>query len=228
MLPRMSGKHRDARHRAHTPKAPRFVALAVFAAAGAVVAQPFVGSAEASGDVNWDAVAKCESGGNWAISTGNGFYGGLQFTMSTWHANGGAGSPVNASRDEQIRVAQNVLKSQGIGAWPVCGRHAYDGGAAQVVPAVTKPGFAPRHAVQPAAVAPSVPAAPVQLPAPVKQPDVLVGPMLVPGGLTDTVEPGGCVSTVAERNHVDWQRVASLNHLQVPYTVQPGQVLELP
>jgi resuscitation-promoting factor RpfE len=72
--------------------------------------------------VNWDAVAKCESGGNWAIATGNGYYGGLQFSMGTWRANGGSGSPSQASRDEQIRVAENVLRSQGIGAWPVCGR----------------------------------------------------------------------------------------------------------
>jgi resuscitation-promoting factor RpfE len=72
--------------------------------------------------VNWDAIAGCESGGNWAISTGNGYAGGLQFTPSTWHSNGGSGSPNGASRDEQIRVAENVLHSQGIGAWPVCGR----------------------------------------------------------------------------------------------------------
>ncbi|SOX55126.1 Resuscitation-promoting factor, partial [Mycobacterium ahvazicum] len=72
--------------------------------------------------VNWDAIAQCESGGNWGISTGNGFSGGLQFTPSTWRANGGSGSPSGASREEQIRVAENVLHSQGIGAWPVCGR----------------------------------------------------------------------------------------------------------
>ena len=72
--------------------------------------------------VNWDAIAQCESGGNWGISTGNGYSGGLQFTPSTWRANGGWGSPNGASRDEQIRVAENVLHSQGIGAWPVCGR----------------------------------------------------------------------------------------------------------
>ena len=72
--------------------------------------------------VNWDAIAQCESGGNWAINTGNGYQGGLQFTSSTWHANGGSGSANNASRDEQIRVAENVLHTQGIHAWPVCGR----------------------------------------------------------------------------------------------------------
>jgi hypothetical protein len=72
--------------------------------------------------VNWDAIAQCESGGNWGISSGNGFSGGLQFTPSTWRANGGSGSPNGASREEQIRVAENVLHSQGIRAWPVCGR----------------------------------------------------------------------------------------------------------
>ena len=72
--------------------------------------------------VNWDAIAQCESSGNWSISTGNGFSGGLQFTPSTWRANGGSGSANGASREEQIRVAENVLHTQGIGAWPVCGR----------------------------------------------------------------------------------------------------------
>ena len=80
------------------------------------------GTANADSGVNWDAVARCESGGNWSIATGNGYYGGLQFTMGTWRANGGTGSPHKASREEQIRVAENVLRSQGIGAWPVCGR----------------------------------------------------------------------------------------------------------
>ncbi|MCV7107998.1 transglycosylase family protein [Mycolicibacterium chitae] len=90
---------------------------------GAIVAAPLaLGTATANADsVNWDAIAACESGGNWAINTGNGYYGGLQFSMSTWHANGGSGSPHNASKSEQIRVAENTLRSQGIGAWPSCG-----------------------------------------------------------------------------------------------------------
>jgi LysM repeat protein len=82
--------------------------------------------ADTSG-VNWDAVAACESGGNWAINTGNGFFGGLQFTLSTWHANGGVGMPQNASRQSQITVADRVLQTQGIGAWPVCGKRAHIG-----------------------------------------------------------------------------------------------------
>jgi resuscitation-promoting factor RpfC len=71
--------------------------------------------------MNWDAVAKCESGGNWAANTGNGHYGGLQFKQATWSSNGGAGSPVTASREEQIRVAENILATQGAKAWPKCG-----------------------------------------------------------------------------------------------------------
>ena len=70
--------------------------------------------------MNWDAVAQCESGGNWAANTGNGHFGGLQFKQATWSSNGGFGSPVNASRQEQIRVAENVLASQGPKAWPKC------------------------------------------------------------------------------------------------------------
>ena len=91
--------------------------------AGAVIGVPLaVATAPASADpVNWDAIAQCESGGNWGTSTGNGYYGGLQFSPGTWQANGGSGNPANASRAEQIRVAENVLQSQGIGAWPVCG-----------------------------------------------------------------------------------------------------------
>jgi hypothetical protein len=77
------------------------------------------GTAKAD-SMNWDAVAQCESGGNWAANTGNGHFGGLQFKQATWSSNGGFGSPVNASREEQIRVAENVLASQGPKAWPKC------------------------------------------------------------------------------------------------------------
>ena len=99
--------------------------------AGALVVAPMAaslglvtGTANADSGVNWDAVAACESGGNWSTATGNGYYGGLQFTMGTWHANGGSGSPSQASREEQIRVAENVLRTQGLDAWPTCGAQA--------------------------------------------------------------------------------------------------------
>lgn len=82
--------------------------------------------------VNWDAIAQCESGGNWAINTGNGHYGGLQFKQATWTSNGGVGNPATASRAEQIRVAENVLRTQGLKAWPKCGAQ----GGAPAMPAV--------------------------------------------------------------------------------------------
>lgn len=73
----------------------------------------------ASGSV-WDELAHCESGGNWAINTGNGFYGGLQFTIGSWAAMGGSGLPSDASRSEQIARAQSLQAVQGWGAWPAC------------------------------------------------------------------------------------------------------------
>ncbi len=76
-------------------------------------------AAPASGGV-WDRLAQCESGGNWGINTGNGYSGGLQFAPGTWAAHGGTGSAHNASRAEQIRVAERVRASQGWGAWPAC------------------------------------------------------------------------------------------------------------
>ncbi|MEV6770339.1 transglycosylase family protein [Nocardia sp. NPDC051030] len=103
--------------------------LGLAAVTSALVAVPFGFSATASAAPthDWDGVAQCESGGNWGIATGNGYYGGLQFTQSTWAANGGAGSPANASKAEQIRVAENVLATQGVGAWPVCGQYLRTG-----------------------------------------------------------------------------------------------------
>jgi LysM repeat protein len=68
----------------------------------------------------WDRIAACESGGNWAINTGNGFYGGLQFTLGSWAGVGGSGNPADASRDEQISRAQMLQARQGWGAWPAC------------------------------------------------------------------------------------------------------------
>ena len=96
------------------------------ATVGALAIAPMtVSSATANADsVDWDAIAQCESGGNWSTNTGNGMYGGLQFKPSTWAANGGVGSPAAAPREEQIRVAENVLRSQGLGAWPKCGAQA--------------------------------------------------------------------------------------------------------
>jgi resuscitation-promoting factor RpfA len=87
---------------------------------------------------DWSGVAQCESGGNWATNTGNGYYGGLQFSQSTWNAYGGQAYAPRAdlaSAAQQIAVAEKVLAGQGIGAWPVCGK--YLTGGTTSVPAAT-------------------------------------------------------------------------------------------
>jgi hypothetical protein len=116
----MSGRHRK-------PTASA-VNVAKIAFTGAVIGTgslALAGQAGAATDGEWDQVARCESGGNWAINTGNGYHGGLQFSSGTWSAHGGgqyAPAANMATKDEQIAVAERVLASQGKGAWPVCGR----------------------------------------------------------------------------------------------------------
>lgn len=89
------------------------------AAAPQRAARTTVPTVTADGSV-WDRLAACEAGGNWSINTGNGFYGGLQFTLSSWQAAGGTGYPNDASRDEQIARGQILQARQGWGAWPAC------------------------------------------------------------------------------------------------------------
>ncbi|SFK62965.1 MULTISPECIES: transglycosylase family protein [Amycolatopsis] len=111
------------KHRKMSPAARNIARVAV---AGLAVGTPLAIAATPAqaSSVNWDAIAQCESGGNWSTNTGNGYYGGLQFTQSTWKAYGGTGSPQNASREQQIAVAERVLQGQGPGAWPVCSKKA--------------------------------------------------------------------------------------------------------
>ncbi|MEV3958581.1 transglycosylase family protein [Streptomyces albogriseolus] len=126
------GKHR------RPSKATRAIAIA--GVAGAAVAGPLMasGTASAATASEWDAVAQCESGGNWSINTGNGYYGGLQFSASTWAAYGGtqyAATADQATKAQQIEIAEKVLAGQGKGAWPVCGtglsNAAYNGSSAE-------------------------------------------------------------------------------------------------
>ncbi|WP_165593313.1 transglycosylase family protein, partial [Mycobacterium lehmannii] len=116
----MSGRHRKP--------ASSAVSVAKVAFTGAVLGTgslALAGQAHAATDGEWDRVASCESGGNWAINTGNGYQGGLQFAPSTWTGHGGgeyAPAAHLASKEEQIAVAERVLASQGKGAWPTCGK----------------------------------------------------------------------------------------------------------
>lgn len=195
--------------------------VAKIALAGAVLGVPLTiaatGTANAS-SVNWDAIAHCESGGNWATNTGNGFYGGLQFTLSTWHANGGVGNPAGASRTEQIAVAERVLASQGIGAWPVCGKYAGSGGSYSSTNAggtATTP-RATVHETQ------SAPQAPKQLKATIQ----------TPRSAADgdyTVAPGDTLSAIAAKQGVSggWQALWNENKgiVSNPNLIFPGQKL---
>jgi uncharacterized protein YabE (DUF348 family) len=93
---------------------------------GTKVSAPAGGAANfAGGSSVWDRIAACESGGNWAANTGNGYYGGLQFNIGTWQSYGGSGRPDQNSREAQIAVAERVRAAEGgYGAWPVCGKQA--------------------------------------------------------------------------------------------------------
>ena len=110
------GRHSAKKNSAATKLAATTVA---FGAAATILAP----TASAAPDSDWDRLAQCESGGNWAINTGNGYYVGIQFSASTWQAYGGgqyAATANQATREQQIAIAEKVLAAQGWGAWPAC------------------------------------------------------------------------------------------------------------
>lgn len=160
MLFSSKSKHRRP---AALNRTARIAALA--GVTGAVVAAPLMGATSASAATasEWDQVAQCEAGGNWSINTGNGFYGGLQFSASTWAAYGGtayASSADQASKSQQIAVAEKVLAGQGKGAWPNCGVGLSNtpSTAAPPTPAPRSPPRSPpRSAPRPPPRAPSAP-----------------------------------------------------------------------
>lgn len=162
-------------------KTRRFRATGAAVLSAAALGVSVLGASTASADI-WDQLAACEAGGNWAINTGNGFYGGLQFTRGTWLGfGGGAYAPFahQASRAQQIAIAKKVLVTQGPGAWPSCSRRIGltranglgAGGAAPAAPAAPAVPAAPAAPAAPAPRAESVsrsqarPAAPVISPA---------------------------------------------------------------
>ncbi|WP_316739915.1 transglycosylase family protein [Streptomyces sp. MK7] len=119
---------RDGARRARTTAA--LAGAALLAPLGLLAAS---GEARAADGGVWDRIAQCESGGNWHINTGNGYYGGLQFAAGTWRAYGGtayAPTADQASRAQQITVATRVQQAQGWGAWPVCSARAGASGSA--------------------------------------------------------------------------------------------------
>ncbi|MDQ1740139.1 MAG: resuscitation-promoting factor RpfA [Pseudonocardiales bacterium] len=150
------GCHRAAKPAAAKPARARLALAGSVTAAAAISMTAFGGVADAATAHNWDGVARCESSGNWSINTGNGYYGGLQFSYSTWLAYGGGAYARRAdlaTKAQQIVIAERTLRGQGVGAWPVCGRYLTSYTVRPVTirmaparPAVTKP--APVHSTR--------------------------------------------------------------------------------
>ncbi|POX65394.1 transglycosylase [Streptomyces sp. Ru62] len=236
MLFSSKGKHR------RPSKAVRAIALA--GVTGAAVAAPLMaaGNASAATASQWDAVAQCESGGNWSINTGNGYYGGLQFSASTWAAYGGtqyAGTADKASKAQQIAVAEKVLAAQGKGAWPVCGTGLsstpYNGSAPSTSTPSTSTGSgsstatrstgeqaASRSAERPAASASKGQGKTVTTP---------TGKKVKKGDGEYKVVTGDTLSSIAEKHHVQggWQKLFELNKdiVEDANLIYPGQQLHL-
>jgi LysM repeat protein len=224
MLFSSKGKHRR-------PTAiQRSVRVATLAGvAGAAVAVPLMGATGASAATasEWDAVAQCEAGGNWSINTGNGYYGGLQFSSSTWAAYGGtayASTADKASKAQQIAVAEKVLASQGKGAWPSCG----------VGLSAASTGSAPqpeRKTEQPATRSQerTAPAAPKQESK--KTVETPTGKKVKKGDGEYKVKAGDTLSSIAEAHDTKggWAKLFKLNKdiVEDADLIYPGQQLHL-
>ncbi len=141
-------KHRAPRYvrtKQVIAKAP--VAAGATAVGLGVLASPAAAATTATHD--WTGVAQCESGGNWSINTGNGYYGGLQFSQPTWAGYGGTDLAARAdlaTPAEQVSIAEKVLAGQGIGAWPTCGKYLTEGTTPAAAAAATTPAPAPATA----------------------------------------------------------------------------------
>jgi resuscitation-promoting factor RpfA len=131
-----------------TPKGRSLLRLAVVGAVAAGTPLALAGTASAAPESAWDRLASCESGGDWSTNTGNGYYGGIQFNATTWHRYGGSGMPHQASKAQQIAVAERTLAAQGWGAWPACSRkmglHGYAAEPGKSSAPVAKKASAPR------------------------------------------------------------------------------------
>ena len=188
--------------------ARRGATVAAISAAGLALSAT---AANATSTSTWDALAQCESSGNWSINTGNGYSGGLQFSPTTWAAFGGTGSAADASREQQIAVAERVQASQGWGAWPSC--------SAQLGLSGSGTGVAPQSV--------PVQSAPVQA-APVAKHVTAVAL----SGETYTLQAGDTLSIVAEKLGIQggWQHLAdaNLDTIADPNLVFAGQVIQLP
>lgn len=170
--------------------------------------------------VNWDAVANCESGGDWSINTGNGYYGGLQFDYGTWLSNGGgqyARRADLASREQQIAIANILYSHRGLSPWPVCGKYGNSGDYS-----------APKS--------PSKPTKTVKTPKPstitpkntYKAPTSKVVPAVSLNSYT--VKSGDCLSVIGENLNLSWEKIYNDNKNVIganPDLIFPGQILSI-
>jgi resuscitation-promoting factor RpfA len=214
----MSNTRYRGRHRQGTvaKRATALGALGLGTAAVSALISPTAAHAATSSE--WSAVAQCESGGNWATDTGNGYYGGLQFSSSTWDGFGGtayAPRADEASPSEQMAIADKVVASQGWGAWPVCSRVAGVTGVPTASGVHTTP---PASSSSSDSSSSSTPSAPTLVPA-VK-------------GANYKVKPTDTLSAIASRHHVKggWMKVYQVNKSVIgsnPSLILPGMKLKV-
>ncbi len=192
---------------------------------GALAAAPLALAAGTASATDWDAIAQCESSGKWNTNTGNGFGGGLQFTDSTWHAFGGSGSPEDASREQQIQVAEKVKAGQGMGAWPVCSKkagqtsNAADDSGSTSSSSGSKAGGSKDSSTKNSGTEDSSTKNSGTAGSATAQPAAAA-----PGGAY-TVASGDTLSSIAEAHGTDTASIASRNGIADPDRISPGQQL---
>ena len=208
-------------------------ALAIGGVAAATMSMP---AANAVDGATWDALAQCESGGNWSINTGNGFYGGLQFTQQSWNGVGMSGSPANATRAQQIEAGERLLAIQGWGAWPACSAKLGLYGKTGAAPTYTEPTTSTAAtttvaaqsqtqqtytapAAQAAPAAPAAQAAPAAVEAPAAAPAAPAAPAAVEAPAAAPAAPAVEAPAAAP--------VAAPKAAASTYTVVPGDSLSL-
>ena len=191
-------------------------------------------AANAVDGATWDALAQCESGGNWSINTGNGFYGGLQFTQQSWNGVGMSGSPATATRAQQIEAGERLLAIQGWGAWPACSAKLGLYGKTGAAPTYTEPTttVAAQSQTQQTYTAPAAQAAPAApaaqaAPAAVEAP-VAAAPAAPVAPAAPAVEaPAAPAAAPAVEAPVAAAPVAAPKAAAGTYTVVPGDSLSL-
>ncbi|MDB1087213.1 transglycosylase family protein [Streptomyces sp. ACA25] len=235
-----SGKGRHRR-----PSKPTRI-IAAAGVTGVAVALPVLGagSAQAASVETWDAVAQCESTGNWSINTGNGFYGGLQFQQSSWEAAGGtkyAPRADLATKGQQIAAAEVLLSMQGPGAWPNCGPKAglssngpapsvnTGGGKAVAAPEQSAPKQSAPKQSAPEQSAPKQ-SAPKQSAPKQSAPQQQAPAASAASGEIHTVQAGDTLSLIAQSQGTSWEELYAANESVIggdPNLIHPGQKLAL-